>query len=63
MEYVFVLVALFFCVTLFPFYIWAQAMPIAGDVDLSGGFDPVDVQLVINGALSLPAHSVNRSRE
>jgi len=30
------------------------AAPIAGDTDLSGAVDAVDVQLVINGALSLP---------
>jgi len=30
------------------------AVPIAGDIDRSGGVDAIDVQVVINGALGLP---------
>jgi len=52
-----VLVAIFVCVALLTFSNFALAAPVAGDIDLSGGVDGIDVQLVINAALGLPALS------
>ena len=56
MKHVLVLVALFFCVTLFTFSTGALAAPVPGDVDLSASVDAVDavdVQTAINAALGM----------
>ena len=48
-----VFVPLSLCMILFIFSLDALAAPVAGDIDLSGSIDAVDVQLAINGALGV----------